>query len=118
MREIPNNDDTPNYFRTGWMLAVGGTALFALKSIFIKLAYLERLTLYTYPIMTTVLGWLWLREVITLRVLLATAGDGGCGVVGKEIRCDGDVFGYEFTINTTTTISLSASARKYSAWRL
>ncbi|UJS24693.1 DMT family transporter [Thiothrix winogradskyi] len=141
MREIPNDDDTPNYFRTGWMLAVGGTALFALKSIFIKLAYaegvdtttlltlrmlvalpfyavmlawllreprtvkplplefaaimglgfmgyylsswldmqglnyvsaqLERLTLYTYPIMTTVLGWLWLREVITLRVLLA-----------------------------------------------
>lgn len=141
MREIPNDDTNPNYFRSGWMLAVGGTALFALKSIFIKLAYaegvdtttlltlrmlvalpfyvvmlawllreprtvkplplefaaimglgfmgyylsswldmqglnyvsaqLERLTLYTYPIMTTVLGWLWLREVITLRVLLA-----------------------------------------------
>ncbi|WGZ94851.1 MAG: DMT family transporter [Candidatus Thiothrix putei] len=141
MREIPNATTTPHYFRSGWMLAVGGTALFALKSIFIKLAYaqgvdtttlltlrmlvalpfyavmlawllreprtvkplplefvaimglgfmgyylsswldmqglnyvsaqLERLTLYTYPIMTTVLGWLWLREVITLRVLLA-----------------------------------------------
>lgn len=141
MREISNDATTPHYFRSGWMLAVGGTALFALKSIFIKLAYaqgvdtttlltlrmlvalpfyavmlawllreprtvkplplefatimglgfmgyylsswldmqglnyvsaqLERLTLYTYPIMTTVLGWLWLREVITLRVLLA-----------------------------------------------
>jgi drug/metabolite transporter (DMT)-like permease len=141
MREISNDATTPNHFRSGWMLAVGGTALFALKSIFIKLTYaqgvdattlltlrmlvalpfyavmlawllreprtvkplplefatimglgfmgyylsswldmqglnyvsaqLERLTLYTYPIMTTVLGWLWLREVITLRVLLA-----------------------------------------------
>jgi drug/metabolite transporter (DMT)-like permease len=34
-------------------------------------AQLERLTLYTYPIMTTLLGWLFLRETITKRVLLA-----------------------------------------------
>ncbi|WMP16124.1 DMT family transporter [Thiothrix lacustris] len=125
----------------GLWLAIGGTALFALKSIFIKLAYahgvdtttlltlrmllalpfyavilgwllrkpqtlkpvplelltllglgfmgyylaswldmeglqhisaqLERLTLYTYPIMTTLLGWVFLREKITWRIILA-----------------------------------------------
>ena len=125
----------------GLWLAIGGTALFALKSIFIKLAYahgvdtttlltlrmllalpfyavilgwllrkphtlkpvplelltllglgfmgyylaswldmeglqhisaqLERLTLYTYPIMTTLLGWVFLREKITWRIVLA-----------------------------------------------
>lgn len=32
---------------------------------------LERLTLYTYPLMTTLLGWLFLKEVITIRVMLA-----------------------------------------------
>lgn len=133
--------DAVQHFRTGWLMAVIGTALFALKSIFIKLAYaqgvdtltlltlrmlvaapfyalilvwlvrqpstvkvlpkelavvmglgfigyyvsawldmqalnyisaqLERLTLYTYPIMTTLLGWLWLREKITARLWLA-----------------------------------------------
>lgn len=132
---------SPRHFRNGWILAVIGTALFALKSIFIKLAYaqgvdtvtlltlrmvvaapfyvltlawllrqsttakplpkelaavlvlgfmgyylsswldmqglnyisaqLERLTLYTYPIMTTLLGWLLLREKITPRIVLA-----------------------------------------------
>ncbi|WP_051543384.1 DMT family transporter [Thiothrix lacustris] len=125
----------------GLWLAIGGTALFALKSIFIKLAYahgvdtttlltlrmllalpfyavilgwllrkpqtlkpvplelltllglgfmgyylaswldmeglqhisaqLERLTLYTYPIMTTLLGWVFLQEKITWRIVLA-----------------------------------------------
>jgi drug/metabolite transporter (DMT)-like permease len=129
------------HLRSGLLLAIAGTALFGLKSIFIKLAYaegvdtetllmlrmliafpayllmlrwlwrkpaqvrplrhewlavfgmgflgyylaswldmeglnyisaqLERLTLYTYPIMTTLLGWLFLREVITRRVVLA-----------------------------------------------
>ena len=129
------------HFRTGFWLAIVGTALFALKSIFIKLAYahgvdtttlltlrmllalpfyagilvwllrqpacirplplefvqvlglgfmgyylaswldmeglqsisaqLERLTLYTYPIMTTLLGWALLRERITWRIVLA-----------------------------------------------
>lgn len=143
---IPNMGKTSialsqHHFRTGWLLAVGGTALFALKSIFIKLAYaqgvdtvtlltlrmlvaapfyllmlgwllrqtptripapkplvaiillgfmgyylsswldmqglnyvsaqLERLTLYTYPIMTTLLGWVFLREAITPRIMLA-----------------------------------------------
>ena len=34
-------------------------------------AQLERLTLYTYPIMTTLLGWLLLREIITRRIVLA-----------------------------------------------
>jgi len=123
------------------LLAVGGTGLFALKSIFIKLAYqqgvdtttlltlrmllaapfyagmlwwllqrsagtrptrtdvlatfglgflgyylaslldmqglnhisaqLERLTLYTYPVLTTLLGWLFLKEPLTRRILLA-----------------------------------------------
>jgi drug/metabolite transporter (DMT)-like permease len=127
--------------RIGFLLAVIGTALFALKSIFIKFAYqtgidtttllalrmllalpfyvgvlvwllyqdtrpplntktlmqvlllgflgyylasfldmeglhhisaqLERLTLYSYPVITTLLGWLWLREQITSRVVLA-----------------------------------------------
>lgn len=127
--------------RSGLLLAAGGTALFALKSIFIKMAYqegvdsttlltlrmlislpfylvifgwlvlrehkaipqgksliavlglgfigyylssyldieglnyisaqLERLTLYSYPIMTTLLGWLFLKEAITKRVMLA-----------------------------------------------
>ena len=33
-------------------------------------AQLERLTLYTYPIMTTVLGWLVLGEKISLRIAL------------------------------------------------
>lgn len=128
-------------FRLGLLFAFGGTALFALKSIFIKLAYaqgvdtvtlltlrmlvaapfyllvflwllyktkvtqpaqqdllaiivlgamsyyassyfdmqglnyisaqLERLMLYTYPLMTAVLGWLLFKEMITPRVLLA-----------------------------------------------
>ena len=127
--------------RSGLLLAAGGTALFALKSIFIKMAYqegvdattlltlrmllampfylvvllwlvfkehkampqgknllvvlglgfigyylssyldleglnyisaqLERLTLYSYPIMTTLLGWLFLKDVITKRVMLS-----------------------------------------------
>lgn len=129
--------------RSGLLFAIGGTALFGLKSIFIKLAYaegvdtvtlltlrmliampfyllmlgwllrkpdtvkpvpnelmiiaglgflgyylssfldmeglnyisaqLERLTLYTYPIITTLLGWLFLKEVITRRILIALA---------------------------------------------
>lgn len=128
-------------FRLGLFFAFGGTALFALKSIFIKLAYaqgvdtvtllslrmlvaapfylavllwlvyktkvtrpakqdflaiivlgamsyyassyfdmqglnyisaqLERLLLYTYPLMTAVLGWFLFKEVITPRILLA-----------------------------------------------
>lgn len=127
--------------RLGLLFAFGGTALFALKSIFIKLAYaqgvdtvtlltlrmlvaapfylavllwllyktkvprlakqdllaiivlgamsyyassyfdmqglnyisaqLERLMLYTYPLMTTVLGWLLFKEVITPRILVS-----------------------------------------------
>ncbi|CAA6828743.1 MAG: Permease of the drug/metabolite transporter (DMT) superfamily [uncultured Thiotrichaceae bacterium] len=129
--------------RVGLVLAVAGTALFAMKSIFIKLAYakgidtvtlltlrmliampiyaailiwllkhqnfgkpipngkplggilllgfigyylssfldmeglnhitaqLERLTLYTYPIMTTLLGWLFLKEVINRYIIAA-----------------------------------------------
>lgn len=132
-----------NYqLRSGLILAIVGTALFALKSIFIKLAYqqgvdtttlltlrmvialpfyigmliwllqgsrqkslptrkemlaiaalgfigyylsswldmealnyisaqLERLTLYTYPIMTTFLGWLILKETINRKIILA-----------------------------------------------
>ena len=32
---------------------------------------LERLTLYTYPLMTTLLGWLLFKEVITRRVIIA-----------------------------------------------
>lgn len=133
--------NTEQQLRSGLLLAIAGTALFGLKSIFIKLAYaegvdtetllmlrmlialpfylgmllwlwqkpaqvrplrsewmaiaglgfmgyylaswldmeglnyisaqLERLTLYTYPIMTTLLGWLFLREVITRRVVFA-----------------------------------------------
>ncbi|WP_020393748.1 DMT family transporter [Thiolinea disciformis] len=132
---------TKHHFRIGLWLAFGGTVLFAVKSIFIKLAYaqgvdtvtlltlrmlvaapfylgvllwlfyktpltppvhsdlgmmiglgfigyyfssfldmqglnyisaqLERLMLYTYPIMTTLLGWLVFREVITKRIMLA-----------------------------------------------
>jgi drug/metabolite transporter (DMT)-like permease len=134
-------DTTKQALHSGLLLAIGGTALFALKSIFIKLAYahgvdtttllmlrmllalpfylgmlvwllrrpdsvsplprewlslailsfmgyylaswldmeglqhisaqLERLTLYTYPIMTTLLGWVFLREKITRQIVLA-----------------------------------------------
>jgi drug/metabolite transporter (DMT)-like permease len=32
---------------------------------------LERLTLYTFPLMTTLLGWLFLKEVISKRVIIA-----------------------------------------------
>jgi drug/metabolite transporter (DMT)-like permease len=130
-----------NHVQYGLLLAITGTALFALKSIIIKLAYaygvdtttlltlrmlialpfyagilgwlllkpqavkplpqqwltlmglgfmgyylaswldmeglrhisaqLERLTLYTYPIMTTLLGWVFLREKITRQIVLA-----------------------------------------------
>lgn len=133
----------PHHIRTGLLLAVVGTALFALKSIFIKYAYaegvdtttlltlrmliampfymvmlfwmfsrglkvsprrkdyaailvlgffgyylasyldllgltyisaqLERLTLYTYPIMTTLLGAFFLRELINRRIITALA---------------------------------------------
>ena len=141
MRETTTTDN--RLFRSGLLLAIGGTALFALKSIFIKFAYqqgvdtttlltlrmlialpfyllmlvwllhknngnktlpsrketwiifalgfmgyypaswldmeglnyisaqLERLTLYTYPIMTTLLGWLILGERITRQIILA-----------------------------------------------
>ncbi|WP_020559103.1 DMT family transporter [Thiofilum flexile] len=132
---------TTHYFQIGLLLAIIGTGLFALKSIFIKLAFaegvdattllalrmlisapfylgvliwclkqpntknpsrpdwikiimlgfmgyylaswldmqglvyitaqLERLTLYTYPIFTTLLSWLVLKETITKRVWLA-----------------------------------------------
>jgi drug/metabolite transporter (DMT)-like permease len=139
MRAVDSNDN--HHLRSGLILAVIGTALFALKSIFIKFAYqegvdtttlltlrmlislpfylvilvwllrkketiipmpvevlkvmalgffgyylaswldmeglnyisaqLERLTLYTYPIMTTLLGWLFLQEKLTRNILLA-----------------------------------------------
>lgn len=129
------------HLRLGLLFAVIGTALFALKSIFIKFAYqhgvdtvtlltlrmlialpfyigiliwllrkpetqlphssklfavfglgflgyylasyldmeglnyisaqLERLTLYTYPIMTTLLGWFFLKDPITRRIMIA-----------------------------------------------
>lgn len=132
---------TARYFQMGLVLAIIGTGLFALKSVFIKLAFaegvdattllalrmiisapfylivllwclkstdklkptlpdwlkimalgfigyylaswldmqgltyitaqLERLTLYTYPIFTTLLSWLVLKEAITKRVWLA-----------------------------------------------
>lgn len=136
-----SEDEQQRVLRSGLLLAVAGTALFALKSIFIKLAYqygvdtttlltlrmlialpfylgillwlwakpttskplgqewlavfalgflgyylaswldmeglnyisaqLERLTLYTYPIITTLLGWLFLKELITWRIVVA-----------------------------------------------
>ncbi|MGB1011349.1 MAG: DMT family transporter [Thiolinea sp.] len=34
-------------------------------------AQLERLTLYTYPVITTLLGWFFLGEVITRRIIMA-----------------------------------------------
>lgn len=34
-------------------------------------AQLERLTLYTYPVITTLLGWFFLGEVITRRIIIA-----------------------------------------------
>lgn len=138
--KTPTEEDH-QHFRYGLLLAVIGTALFSLKSIFIKFAYqagvdttplltlrmlislpfyllilawllrkqetvkplpkellmifglgflgyylaswldmeglnyisaqLERLTLYTYPIMTTLLGWFFLREKITRTIMLA-----------------------------------------------
>jgi drug/metabolite transporter (DMT)-like permease len=141
MQQDSTTDDSRRYLRSGLLLAVGGTGLFALKSIFIKFAYqqgvdtttlltlrmlialpfyllmlgwllrqpatckpiprdlasvmalgflgyylaswldmqalnyisaqLERLTLYTYPIMTTLLGWFFLKEIITRNILLA-----------------------------------------------
>lgn len=142
MREATSNSDSEQRnFRLGLFYAFGGTALFALKSIFIKLAYaqgvdtvtlltlrmlvaapfylvvlcwllyrtkiaqpkqydllaiialgsisyyasayfdmqglnyisaqLERLMLYTYPIMTALLGWFLFKEVITRRILFA-----------------------------------------------
>ncbi len=134
------NNEQSN-FQSGLLLAIAGTALFSIKSIFIKLAYqegvdtttllslrmlialpfylliliwllrkpetkkplpkeffaifglgfigyylssyldleglnyisaqLERLTLYTYPIMTALLSWFFLREVITKRLVFA-----------------------------------------------
>jgi len=134
-------DNKQGHFQSGLLLAIIGTALFSIKSIFIKLAYqegvdtttllslrmlialpfylliliwllkkpetkkplpkeffaifglgfigyylssyldleglnyisaqLERLTLYTYPIMTALLSWLFLREVITKRLMFA-----------------------------------------------
>ena len=147
MRDTAVNDQATTqqtrYARTGLLLAAAGTGLFAMKSIFIKMAFqegvdtstlmalrmlvalpfylgmmvwlltknqdrkpvptgqqwltvfglgflgyylasfldieglnhitaqLERLTLYTYPLMTTILGWLFLKDVITKRVILA-----------------------------------------------
>lgn len=141
MRDTTPSEMEIKQLRSGLLLATGGTALFALKSIFIKLAYqegvdattllmlrmlislpfylavllwlmlkenkdipqgkgmlavlslgfigyylssyldleglnyisaqLERLTLYSYPIMTTLLGWLFLKDVITKRVMLS-----------------------------------------------
>jgi len=136
-----NTQQDRKLLQSGLLFAIGGTALFGLKSIFIKLAYaegvdtvtlmtlrmliagpfyllmlgwllrkpdtvkpvykelliisglgflgyymsslldmeglnyisaqLERLTLYTYPIITTLLGWLFLKEVITRRIVMA-----------------------------------------------
>ncbi len=143
MRDTMQQASTSNQklLQSGLLLAIGGTALFGLKSIFIKLAYaegvdtvtlmtlrmliampfyllmlgwllrkpdtqrpipkelmmitglgflgyymsslldmeglnyisaqLERLTLYTYPIITTLLGWLFMKEKITLRIVMA-----------------------------------------------
>lgn len=161
MRDQSSDTAQQRHFRSGLFLAVGGTALFALKSIFIKLAYthgvdtitlltlrmlvalpfyllmlvwllrepttvkpapaalagiallgfmgyylsswldmqglnyvsaqLERLTLYTYPIMTTLLGWLFLREAITRRILLALVltYSGVMLLYGHEARLEG-----------------------------
>jgi len=136
-----NNTENTNQFRSGILFAIAGTALFSLKSIFAKLAFiegidattlvtlrmiiafpfyvviliyalktrpekaalltkrdgfiifglgflgyylasyldfqglfyisaqLERLTLFTYPIMVALLSWIFFREKITLRIL-------------------------------------------------
>jgi drug/metabolite transporter (DMT)-like permease len=139
---IPSNQ-TVQPFKMGFILAAGGTSLFALKSIFVKLAYaqgidsatllllrmlfaapfyliilvwvwtkpeqikpikteyqriialgfsgyylsswldfeglnyisaqLERMTLYTYPIMTTLLGAVLLKEKISKQIIIALA---------------------------------------------
>ena len=50
------------YYVASWM---------DMQSLHYISAQLARLTLYTYPVMTTLLGWLLLREAITLRILLA-----------------------------------------------
>ena len=141
MQDTHATNTAQQQLRSGLLLATAGTALFALKSIFIKLAYaegvdtttlltlrmvlslpfyfgillwlvlkekkplprgnalyaifglgfigyyfssyldmealnyisaqLERLTLYSYPIMTTLLGWLFLKEVITRKIFLS-----------------------------------------------
>lgn len=141
MREQVSSYSEQYNFRLGLLYAFAGTALFALKSILIKLAYtqgidtvtllalrmlvaapfylgmllwllykilvvlpnrkdllailvlgatgyyvssyfdmqglnyisaqLERLILYTYPLMTALLGWFLLREVITRRIIMA-----------------------------------------------
>jgi drug/metabolite transporter (DMT)-like permease len=45
------------------------SAYFDMQSLNYISAQLERLMLYTYPIMTTLLGWLLLREAITPRII-------------------------------------------------
>lgn len=45
------------------------SAYFDMQSLNYISAQLERLMLYTYPIMTTLLGWLLLREAITPRIV-------------------------------------------------
>jgi drug/metabolite transporter (DMT)-like permease len=52
------------YYVASWM---------DMQSLHYISAQLARLTLYTYPIMTTLLGWLLLREAVTSRILLALA---------------------------------------------
>lgn len=50
------------YYLASWM---------DMQSLHYISAQLARLTLYTYPIMTTLLGWLLLREAVTPRILVA-----------------------------------------------
>ena len=142
MRDVSLDEaNSPTNMKIGLFLAAGGTGLFALKSIFVKLAYtqgvdsttllmlrmllsapfyalillwlwykphtikprlidsqriivlgfmgyylsswldleglnyisaqLERMTLYTYPIMTTLLGWLLIKEPINKQIVWA-----------------------------------------------
>lgn len=176
-----SEDEQQRVLRSGLLLAVAGTALFALKSIFIKLAYqygvdtttlltlrmlialpfylgillwlwhkptvnkplgrewlavfalgflgyylaswldmeglnyisaqLERLTLYTYPIITTLLGWLFLKELITWRIVVALLFTYSGIMV---------LYGYEATQNaeqaTTGVLLVAAAALSFSCY--
>lgn len=69
-KPLPQGKDIPTIFVLGF-IGYYLSAYLDMEGLTYISTQLERLTLYTYPLMTTLLGWLLFKEVISKRVIIA-----------------------------------------------